>query len=256
MKYTRKKIIDDKYIIFIANEEEFKTLKRNGFKLTDRYKGVCCYSEYDSTYSSSSTKTNKGYFNHTYNNKILTIHDVELSRFPFKLTEENFLKLIRVASDKWKEGICETYAPEIFIKTFVIIKEDYFYKKMRKGFCEKGQKVLDEIFGTDVQEKPFPKFMKSKHDGTIVLFSEPKNGIVVKETYKYSLDYKSTDWAMDKFEDVEIEIIEKDNYELIVNNCIAGKIEKIIKEFANSFVANSHNACTQKDINDWIKNNV
>ena len=210
MKKTRQQIIDEKYLIFIENENEFYTLKRNGFELTSKYYGACCYSEIDNTYDSDSTKTFKGhYYKDSYKDQILTIHDIELPpRFPFKLTEENFVKLVKAAPKVYKRELCELFTPRIFTDTFVMIRERY-YNLMRKGFDENGQKVLDEIFGADVIEKPFPKFMKSKEYGTIVLFSMPKEGRVVKETNRHYFGYISTDWNMDKFEDVEIEITEK-----------------------------------------------
>ena len=209
MKYNRKQIIDEKYLIFIENEEDFNTLKRNGFRLTKKYYGAYCYSESDNSYKPYSTKTLKGtYKPESYNDKILTIHDIELpSRFPFKLTEDNFVKLIKCASYDHKVNLCVRYTPNVFTDTFVMVDKKH-YDLMRRSFDEEGQKVLDEIFGADIQEKPFPKFMKSKHDGGIVLFSMPKEGIVVKETNERSFGYKSTDWNMDKFEDIEAGIIE------------------------------------------------
>lgn len=210
MKYTKQQIVDEKYLIFIANAGEFNTLRKNGFELTGNYRGAYCYSEFDKSYSSSSTKTTKGgYKGYGCQDQILIIHDIELpTRFPFKLTEENFLKLIKGAAGNHKKLLCEWFTPEIFIETFVMIKEDY-YKMLREEFKENGQKVLDEIFGADVQEKPFPKFMKSKITGVVVLFSEPKNGMVIKISKSSPLAYQSSHWDMDSFTDVEIEIIEK-----------------------------------------------
>ena len=210
MKKTRQQIIDQKYLIFIENEEEFNILKNNGFELTKVYRGAHCYSEITETYDSSSTKIFKGhYYKDSYKDQILTIHDIELPpRFPFKLTEENFVKLVKAAPKVYKRELCELFTPRIFTDTFVMIRERY-YNLMRKGFDENGQKVLDEIFGADVIEKPFPKFMKSKEYGTIVLFSKSEVGKVIKAASNYHLDYQSDVWDMICFEDVEIEIIEK-----------------------------------------------
>lgn len=209
MKKTRQQIIDQKYLIFIENKEEFNTLKKNGFELTGKYFGAYCYSESDNSYDSDSTKTFKGtYKPEIFQDKILTINDIELARFPFKLTEENFVKLVKAAPKVYKRELCELFTPRIFTDTFVMIRERY-YNLMRKGFDENGQKVLDEIFGADVIEKPFPKFMKSKEYGTIVLFSKSEVGKVIKAASNYHLDYQSDVWDMICFEDVEIEIIEK-----------------------------------------------
>ena len=56
--------------------------------------------------------------------------------------------------------------------------------------------------------------MKNKITGVVVLFSEPKDGMVIKISKRIPLAQQESNGDMDSFTDVEIEIIEKINNSL------------------------------------------
>lgn len=52
-------------------------------------------------------------------------------------------------------------------------------------------------------ERPYPKLMIGKKEGTIVLFTTPTKGTVIQtgNRWHYPLGYHDTKWAPEEFED-------------------------------------------------------
>jgi len=57
-------------------------------------------------------------------------------------------------------------------------------------------------------EKPFPKLMKSKETGIVVLFEKEKVGIIVGNPIgSNAMGYVSTAWSMEKFIDFDGDVL-------------------------------------------------
>ncbi len=92
-----------------------------------------------------------------------------MSRFPFKLTQENAKRIIAIACSAWKDKLSEIWGKELLLTGYVSISEE-FYREMR-GACTRPQHGLfDQIFGKDNTLKR----------GDIVVVMEEYNGNAAK----------------------------------------------------------------------------
>jgi hypothetical protein len=143
-KYTKEQLMDPDIVVYCDNEQEYnKMCEIVGFNVASGYYGPYCYSPYDHTYCSSSSKNDIG----AYVYKSILYMDGSPIR---SLLPENAQRIIDMAYPDWQQRLAKKWGAKIALKQTIIVTEEE-YQEMRKACTMEQAEVFDnEIF-------PIPK---------------------------------------------------------------------------------------------------
>ena len=186
MAYTLKEIQSNKkFVVFIENKRQYQALEKTGLFNVAGFYGAYCYDLVAGQYSSGSTKTNSGAFNHK---TIIQFNEIDFLSEDSVLSAEDYL--LKSIGCPFKEGdYLSGNLQEEFVKRMKIHVEDnavYLCQNFRDGAnCDnkQGFKYSYCIYEEDDDDLSWEELLERYKVEDLKLIDPPKDSITPLPEY-------------------------------------------------------------------------